>query len=89
MLTTLTFCNDIPNSFCNSLGVRNKRTTVVSLTNGITLINISTAINMEQIGSAIFKSNVCMRNVEMMTPTLPSVSAKTCRNTPGIKEKDG
>ena len=29
-----------------------------------------------------------MRNVEIMTPILPNVSAKTCRNTPrNVKEK--
>ena len=46
------------------------------------------AMNTEHIGSATFKPKFSMRNVEIMTPILPNVSAKTCRNTPrNVKEK--
>ena len=66
----------------SSSGVLSSRTSAVSLTSGRTLTNISTAMNSEQIGSAMFQPNVWMSSVDRMTPTLPSVSASTCRNTP-------
>ena len=40
------------------------------------------AINIEQIGSAIYQLYCCIKNDEMMTPTLPKVSATTCKKTP-------
>ena len=39
----------------------------------------------EQIGSAIIQSKWWMRRDEIMTPTLPSVSAITCSNTPNAQ----
>ena len=39
-------------------------------------------MSMEQMGSAIIRSYFCISRAEMMTPTLPSVSATICRNTP-------
>jgi len=45
-----------------------------------------TPINREQIGSAIFQSKYSMSKVEMITPTLPNVSASTCRKTPTMWE---
>ena len=40
------------------------------------------AMKMEQIGSDIFQPNVSINKVDTMTPTLPNVSASTCKNTP-------
>ena len=52
------------------------------LSNGITDITINIDMNNEQIGSAISQPNCCISNDETITPTLPIVSAKMCRNTP-------
>lgn len=68
-----------------SWGVLRSNISDVSLTNGSTDTNIRMAINTEQIGSATFHPKFSMRNVEIMTPTLPNVSANTCRNTPKVK----
>lgn len=40
-------------------------------------------ISMEQMGSAIISSYFCIRRAEMITPTLPRVSAMMWRRTPG------
>lgn len=40
------------------------------------------AISMEQIGSAIIRSYFCISSAEMITPTLPKVSAMMCSSTP-------
>ncbi len=40
------------------------------------------AINMEQMGSAIIQPKDWIRREEMITPTLPRVSAKMCRKIP-------
>ena len=78
----------MPISFCISCGVLNNKISDVSFTNGSTDTNINIAMNTEHIGSATFKPKFSMRNVEIMTPILPNVSAKTCRNTPtNVKEK--
>lgn len=58
-----------------------------SLIRASTLNAIRMAMNIEQIGSAIIHPNACIRHAETMTPTLPRVSAKICRNTPYKKEK--
>lgn len=50
------------------------------------LMAMSTAMNMEHTGSARYHSYKCISDEEMITPTLPSVSASTCRNTPGKKQ---
>ena len=65
-----------------SPGVRSNNIWEVSFRRGKTLINIKQAINKEQIGSAIFHPKFSISKDDMMTPTLPSVSAKTCKNTP-------
>jgi len=70
------------NGSWSSSGVRSSKTSAVSLTSGRTLTNMRTAMNSEQIGSAMFQPNVWISSVDKMTPTLPSVSASTCRNTP-------
>ena len=49
-----------------------------------TLSAIMTAMNIEQMGSAIIQPNVCIRIAEMMTPTLPNASARICKKTPSI-----
>ena len=77
-----TFLKASEMSDCSSEGSRRSNTFAVSVNKGITLIKIKTPINIEHIGSAIFQSKYCIRRVEMITPTLPSVSASTCRNTP-------
>ena len=46
------------------------------------LTPMSTAMKREHIGSAICQSNIWISPDEMMTPTLPSVSARICKNTP-------
>ncbi|TNN26885.1 hypothetical protein EYF80_062974 [Liparis tanakae] len=50
-----------------------------SFSSGMTLRKMSVAMKSEQMGSAISHPNWRMRMVEMMTPTLPSVSASTWR----------
>ncbi len=39
-------------------------------------------MNIEQIGSANIQPNDCINNDDMITPTLPSVSARMCRKIP-------
>jgi len=51
------------------------------------LIVIKIAINIEHRGSAIIQPNWWMRMLEMITPTLPRVSARMCRNTPAGRGK--
>ena len=48
-----------------------------------------TAMKTEQMGSTTCQPNVSTRSEEMITPTLPRVSARTCRNTPGGEEEEG
>ena len=45
------------------------------------------AMKREQIGSAISQPNCSTRTEDMITPTLPMVSASTCRNTP-VEERE-
>lgn len=45
------------------------------------------AMSMEQMGSAIIRSYLCIRKAEMMTPMLPNVSATMCRKTPAGHKK--
>jgi hypothetical protein len=40
-----------------------------------------TAMKMEQIGSAIIQLNAWINSAEMITPTLPKVSARICKKT--------
>ena len=69
-------------SFFISVGVRNSKIMDVSFNKGKTLSKIIVAINKEQSGSAMFQPKFSMRRVEIMTPTLPRVSARTWRKTP-------
>lgn len=48
----------------------------ISLLVNTYLMIIRTAMNMEQIGSAIIQPNACISVEDMITPTLPRVSAK-------------
>ena len=48
---------------------------------------MSIAMKREQIGSAISQPKYWTNSEEMMTPTLPKVSANTWRNTPKGGEK--
>ena len=83
----LTFLKAKEISDCNSEGKRRSNTFAVSFNRGKTLRNIRTPINIEHIGSAIFQSKYCISRVEIITPTLPNVSASTCRNTPTTDER--
>ena len=47
------------------------------------LIMMSTAMNMEQIGSANIQPHVWIKMDNTITPTLPSVSARMCRKISG------
>lgn len=46
------------------------------------------AINIEHTGSAIIQPNWCINADEIITPTLPNVSASMCKNTPVIEEQE-
>ena len=46
---------------------------------------MSIAIRIEQIGSAIIRPKFCIMMAEAITPILPSVSARMCKNTPRNK----
>lgn len=50
---------------------------VESRRRGRTEMSMSTAMKREQIGSAMSQPRYSMASEEMMTPTLPSVSART------------
>jgi len=52
--------------------------------NGKTLIRIMIEMNKEQIGSAAFQPKNWSNKEEIITPTLPNVSAKICKNIPCI-----
>lgn len=80
-----TFSKAICSSFSYSGGSLRSRTWQASLISGTTLRNINTAIKREQRGSAMNHPNCSIRMVDTITPILPSVSAKTCRNTPTSK----
>ena len=70
------------NKESRSTGTRSNKTCELCLNNGNTLRNIMTAIKIEQIGSAIYQLYCWIKSDDTMTPTLPSVSATTCKNTP-------
>lgn len=83
MSFVFTFSSATFRSFSCSGGVLRRRTSQASFSRGMTLRKMSVAMKSEQIGSAMSQPNWRMRMVEMMTPTLPSVSARTWRKTPG------
>ena len=58
-----------------------------SRSSGMTEMKMRVAMKREQMGSAISQPNCSTRMEEMITPTLPIVSASTCRNTPVYKER--
>lgn len=84
---SLTFSSALFRFFSCSGGVRSRRTSQASFSRGMTLRKISVAMKSEQMGSAINQPNWRMRMVEMITPTLPKVSARTWRKTPERKKK--
>lgn len=62
--------------------------TEVSLSSGKTLSRIMVAMNREQMGSAMFQPKFSINREDIMTPTLPNVSARTWRNTPSIQRSE-
>lgn len=78
--TLPTFCIAVWIALC--LGVAMRRISADSLKRGSTEMKMRVAMKSEQMGSAINHPNCSTKTEEMMTPTLPIVSAKTCRNTP-------
>ena len=58
-----------------------------SLRRGRTEMRIRRAMKREQIGSAMSQPRYSTRREEIITPTLPSVSANTWRNTPVAGER--
>lgn len=54
---------------------------------GQMLYNIMTAMQSEQIGSAMFQCKYWIINEDTITPTDPSVSAKMCKNIPVFRIK--
>lgn len=89
ILFFLTFCSTSGISVSRSDGVRSRRIVEVSLSKGNTLRRIMVAMNREQMGSAMFQPKFSIRSEDIMTPTLPRVSAKTCRNTPTTQSTQG
>lgn len=81
----LTFCSMSGISASRSDGVRRSRMVEVSFSRGNTLKRIMVAMNREQMGSAMFQPKFSIRTDDIMTPTLPRVSARTCRNTPTMQ----
>lgn len=59
-------------------------TLAVCLVKGIAAARIRAEIRKQQIGSARVKPKKLMHKEEMITATLPRVSASTCKNTPYI-----
>ena len=59
------------------MGVASMRMAAESLSRGKTEMRISVAMKREQMGSAISRPNLSTSTEEMMTPTLPKVSANT------------
>lgn len=84
-ILVLTFSKAACRSFSCSGGILNKSTWQASFNSGITLRKINVAIKREQRGSAISHPNCWINIVDTITPTLPRVSANTCRNTPENK----
>lgn len=81
-----TFSSAKLSSFSCWGGILRRRTSQASFNKGMTLRKISVEMKSEQMGSAISHPNCLMRIVDIITPTLPSVSASTCRNTPANRE---
>ena len=75
-----TFSRDAFSS--SGLGVARSRMWADSLRRGMTEMMIIAAMNTEQAASAATHPSCSTRTEEMITPTLPSVSANTWRNTP-------
>lgn len=69
-------------SFSFSTGVRNKSNDDECFIRGNTLTNIIIAMHNEHNGSAIYQLNCWINKDDIITPTLPRVSARTWRNTP-------
>lgn len=84
----LTFCSMSGISASRSDGVRRSRMVEVSFSRGNTLKRIMVAMNREQMGSAMFQPKFSIRTDDIMTPTLPRVSARTCKNTPTMQSNE-
>lgn len=84
----LTFSKAMCRSFSCSGGILNNSTWQASFISGITLRKINVPMKREHRGSAMSHPNCWMSIVDIITPTLPRVSAKTCRNTPETKQKN-
>ena len=67
--------------FCGSDGARS-RAAVESLRSGITDTPMRPANRREQMGSVMYQPNCWISNDEMITATLPRVSARTCKKIP-------
>ncbi len=65
------------------LGVARRRMEAESRRRGRTEMRMRVAMKREQMGSAMSHPRYSMASVEMITPTLPRVSASTWRKTPG------
>jgi hypothetical protein len=57
-------------------------TLAVCIVNGIAAPKISADIRKQQMGSASVNPNKLMHSDEIITATLPKVSASTCKKTP-------
>lgn len=65
-------------------GIESRSSWAETLTRGITERKISTAMNIEANGSNPAQPNCFTSRVDMITPTEPIVSARTCRKIPCI-----
>ncbi len=59
-------------------------TLAVYFVNGMAAARINAEITKQQIGSAIVVPKTFMHKDDIITATLPSASAKTCKKTPYI-----
>ena len=71
--------------FCSDVLCKPRiNTLAVYFVNGIAAARIKAEITKQQIGSAIVVPNTLIHNEDIITATLPSVSANTCKKTPYI-----
>ena len=79
---------DIVTTFCRTCwrkslsGLERSRADAVSLRSGMTEMTMRAEMKREQIGSAISQPKCSTSRDEIITPTLPKVSASTWRNSP-------
>lgn len=82
----LTFWKASSRTVSMPVGVLKSNMAVVSFSSGMTLNRIRVAMKSEQMGSAMFHPKFSINSEETMTPTLPIVSANTCRKTPAKQQ---